>query len=239
MQKLTVRLVVLLGIVAVATFAAKLFFARNPLDLPPVALIHERDRTVPVSCFPGLSIKVKDITSAASFRAGAFYPWPEQKESRAEWYSRHLRAMGETSLISEANSQTEHYRFLWLRTFHHPVAVSIWQSGGEQFVSVKQLDGAGGYKSGQLITNERRSVTTSEWDGFTRILEQVCYWRLASQDDEILGEDGSQWILEGRRENRYHLVDRWTPQTGYFREACIYLLKLSQLNIEITNEDFY
>jgi hypothetical protein len=45
------------------------------------------------------------------------------------------------------------------------------------------------------------------------------------------GFDGAQWILEGVKDQKYHVVDRWTPRDGAFREACLYLLKLSQIGI--------
>lgn len=33
--------------------------------------------------------------------------------------------MGETALVS--NDYAESYRFLWLRSFHHPVSVNVWR----------------------------------------------------------------------------------------------------------------
>ncbi|HZS09585.1 MAG TPA: hypothetical protein VFD58_32455, partial [Blastocatellia bacterium] len=72
-------------------------------------------------------------------------------------------------------------------------------------------------------------ITQSEWDEFVRQLGAICYWKLATKDD-ALGNDGAEWILEGIRENRYHLVNRWSPESGGYREACLYLLKLSKFN---------
>ena len=41
------------------------------------------------------------------------------------------------------NSEAESYRFLWLRSFHRPVAVRVWSAGCERFVTLKELSGAG------------------------------------------------------------------------------------------------
>jgi hypothetical protein len=37
--------------------------------------------------------------------------------------------------------------------------------------------------------------------------------------------DGARWILEDVRDGKYHLVDRWSPDTGTFREAALLLVQ--------------
>jgi hypothetical protein len=44
--------------------------------------------------------------------------------------------------------------------------------------------------------------------------------------------DGAEWILEGARDGRYHVVARLSPQDGTYREACLYLLNLSKIEVE-------
>jgi hypothetical protein len=147
--------------------------------------------------------------------------------------------MNEPSFLFPDDSQQESYRFLWLRSFHHPIAVRIWSSGHKQFVSVKELNGAGGYDAGKLISDRVHPVTKEKWAEFTGFLEEICYWELPTEDDDLVGTDGAQWILEGMREGRYHIVDRWTPESGRYREVCLYLLKLSRLKIDPSGEDVY
>jgi hypothetical protein len=156
-----------------------------------------------------------------------------------EWYSKHLGAMDEAPLYARDNAEQETYRFLWLRSFHHPVAIRIWKSGTDHFISVKELSGAGGYEPGNLILAEQRRLAPAEWDAFTRLLRHSCYWELPTENTEEIGFDGAQWILEGVRGGRYHIVDRWTPTSGSFREACLYALKLSRLEIDTKSEPLY
>jgi hypothetical protein len=33
---------------------------------------------------------------------------------------------------------------------------------------------------------------------------------MATKSDDLAGFDGAQWIVEARRDGRYHIVDRWT-----------------------------
>ncbi len=71
-----------------------------------------------------------------------------------------------------------------------------------------------------------RRLTTDEWYKFIKLLRQASYWQLSTESKNG-GKDGAQWILEGKKDKQYHLVDRWTPRRGSYSEACLYLLKLS------------
>jgi hypothetical protein len=144
---------------------------------------------------------------------------------RNEWYSKHLKAMDESSLNSMAESD-EAYRFLWLRTFHHPIAIRVWRKGEERNMVFKELDGAGGYEPGKLIANQTRRLTADEWDKLINLLQQASYWQLQTESKDI-GLDGARWVLEGKKDKQYHIVDRWSPRSGSYLETCSYLLKLS------------
>jgi hypothetical protein len=190
------------------------------------------------SCYPGLSIQTGVTGKLSYFPPGVLSEHEWSDEFRAGWYAKHLRAMNEASFYFPENGDEERYRFLWLRSFHHPVVVRIWNSGGEQFVNVKEMSGAGGYEPGKLIVNQTLKIAKGEWDEFRRLLEQTCYWELPTEDERA-GFDGAQWILEGVKGGRYHVVDRWTPEKGSYREACLYALKLSGLRIDASHEDVY
>ena len=58
-------------------------------------------------------------------------------------------------------------------------------------------------------------------------------------EDSRLGNDGAQWILEGMKDGRYHVVDRWSPDGGDYRAACLHLLKLSGLGVNPKGVDVY
>jgi hypothetical protein len=48
------------------------------------------------------------------------------RELKSQWYSSQLRALQEPSLLSLSKSPSaESYRFLWLRTFNHPIAIRL------------------------------------------------------------------------------------------------------------------
>ena len=187
---------------------------------------------VELSCYPGISIEIPAITVAERY-------FPSMKLSESEWsdqfvskwYSSHLKAMQEAPLYSAGNRDLESYRFVWLRSFHHPVAVRVWKCGPERCISVKEANGAGGYEPGSLIVNRTRRLTEAEWGEFMWRLEESCYWNLPTPEQDA-GLDGAQWIFEAVKGGRYHIVHRWTPQSGSYRELCLYALKLSGLEVD-------
>ena len=244
MRRLTLRLAVAVLTFAVGTDASAVCLIQRapepsaaPVDL---AAAESADGGVTPTCFPGRAVPLAEAEGRGSrryFPRGSFDEKPERERFVVEWYEKHLAAMGESALSVRREGQDEAYRFLWLRTFHHPVAVRVWRAGEGRFVSAKELDGAGGHEPGKLIADGTRPLKAEEWDEFTRLLERACYWNLDARRDPG-GRDGAQWILEGARAGRYHVVDQWTPDSGAYREACLYLLKLSGL-VDVSGKDVY
>ena len=96
----------------------------------------------------------------------------------------------------------------------------------------KLSDGAGGYEPGQLTVNKQNTIDKETWEEFQKILNQIDFWNMKTNETELLGTDGSQWILEGKTVNKYHVVDRWTPsEKSKFYQCCDYLIGLTDLKI--------
>ena len=151
------------------------------------------------------------------------------------WYAKHLRAMREPSLweLSKDTSK-QSYRFLWLRTFHHPVSARLEVAeDGTAHLFVKVLSGQGGYEPGHAILNRDIKVPKDAVDHFLDLLRKADFWNLPTEQQEsnVVNLDGAQWIMEGVLGGRYHVVDRWSPDEGPFRKAALFLaINLGDLN---------
>ncbi len=150
------------------------------------------------------------------------------------WYTKHLRVMREPSLweLSKETSK-QSYRFLWLRTFHHPVSVRLEiEKDGTAQLFVKALSGQGGYDPGHTILNRNIKVPKDAVDHFLQLLQKADFWNLPTeQASNVVGVDGAQWIMEGVLGGQYHVVDRWSPDDGPFRKAALFLaIALGDLN---------
>src|SRR5215204_1130025 len=120
--------------------------------LPEVITIEEPAASpyfpIQSSCFPGLSMRVDEPSDCTDyFRNVVLSENAWSNQFRRDWYSNHLRAMEEVALTSLLD-EDESYRFLWLRSFHHPITIHVWRTGVDQFIVVKEVSGAGGYKPG-------------------------------------------------------------------------------------------
>jgi hypothetical protein len=233
------RILLKIGIAAVTLslgVAVTIIYRLNSLQEVTMPEIKLEVPPTPSSYFPGLSVRIEKPTSASKyfppFRSGS--AWADKV--RPDWYSKHLRAMNEHAVTSLKEEET--YRFLWLRSFHHPVAIHVARSGTKKFITAKQTSGAGGYEPGTLEINHTRPLSDDEWNEFMMVLEHTRYWQMPTDEGEP-GLDGARWILEGYREGRYHLVDRWTPQSGAYHEACLYLLKVSGLTRVTRQQEIY
>jgi hypothetical protein len=163
---------------------------------------------------------------------------PDSDDFVRRWYSKHLRAMSEPSLSCGALAEAEVYRFLWLRTFHRPIAIRVARTiTGTTLVGI-ELTGAGGYEPGAVAQRVQRAVSTGEWESLTKALGAIDFWR-APTEVALPGEglDGSQWIIEGRRGGQYHLVDRWSPRDAPYRNVGLTFLRLA--GFTVADNDIY
>ncbi|MGB7762559.1 MAG: hypothetical protein WBL61_22180 [Bryobacteraceae bacterium] len=133
----------------------------------------------------------------------------------AEWYSGHLAAMQEPSIwqISQRKPAEEVYRFLYLRTFHHPISVRLTiASDGTGLLTSKETNGKGGFRTGTLIRNATGKLSKDHIQPFLEQLDHFGFWELSTQDPEgPTSTDGAKWIMEASKGGRYHIVDRWSP----------------------------
>ncbi|MEO6588386.1 MAG: hypothetical protein ABIP06_03570 [Pyrinomonadaceae bacterium] len=133
----------------------------------------------------------------------------------------------------------EIYRFFWLRTFHNPIMIRLYRIGDKKYIVAKQTDGRGGYETGKLVFNKTRQLSDEEWCKFIILLDQANFWTKSKIDVSHLANDGAFWNVEGVRDGRYYITGEQSPRTGKFRDACIYLMRISGLDINETNWEFY
>lgn len=66
------------------------------------------------------------LAQTGYFPPGALTADSRNEEFLSSWYTQELNALQEPSLWALSKTQKEQsYRFLWLRTFHHPVAFEL------------------------------------------------------------------------------------------------------------------
>jgi len=201
----------------------------------------------------GVSVPQERVAKPTFFPESAFDSKDRKDDGfHQRWYFKHLAAMREPALYNSTRRQNETrpeiYRFVWLRSFHHPISVRVEKGQGEKVrLVVKELDGKGGYATGVLTLDKTKTISDAEWSGSTKGVDECGFWKLPTveqhwyvEDGMTVGwavTDGAQWILEGTKGNEYHVVDRQSPdddnhrKAGKYRAACLQFLQLSGLDV--------
>jgi len=148
----------------------------------------------------GAMLLVAVLTSTAQDKY--FPPLVFQHDVRLDefvsnWYSSEQRSSKNLLLGIAERHSGEAYRFLWLRSFHHPIAVRLdVRPDGIGVLSSKVATGAAGFprKSAHLIENVSRPISREQTQAFLRQVKKLDFWALPSCD-EHRGEDGADGLL--------------------------------------------
>lgn len=146
------------------------------------------------------------------------------------WYTKHLRAMSEPSLWCGLVYGEDTYRFTWLRTFHHPIAVKITRTKSQIKLEAKELSGAGGYEPGKILRKTNRILTNAQWKDVLSSVEKANFWN-DQPKVKSLGFDGARWIYEVRRGTTYRVIERWSPEDKNYRNLGLTMIKLAGWSI--------
>jgi len=138
--------------------------------------------------------------------------------------------MQEPSLSCSKSTAESTCRFLWLRSFHHPVSIRVEGNDSSLIPTAVMLDGAGGYAPGKVLKRVERALSPVEREKLMANLSRIDFWRMETNSGGA-GLDGAQWIMEGVHDGRYHVVDRWSPESGAYREACLLFVELAGISI--------
>jgi hypothetical protein len=124
-------------------------------------------------------------------------------EARA--YSKELAALKERSL--SCGSGDTAYRLLWLRNKRSPISVRIEEKGSKRILSLAEMRSS---REERTVRRRERVLSPVEWRRIEAALESSAFWTMAPKLDE-LSYDADDWIIEGRKETRYHAVSRLAP----------------------------
>lgn len=137
----------------------------------------------------------------------------------------HLAAMNEPSLW-RSTRKIETYRLLWLRSFHAPMVFRlIIKPDGTSELITKKTSGQGGFEPGTLMTNKATQINKKETETLLEKLAQIKFWELPANEPDSIVLDGSQWIIEGVKDDKYLRVDR--RNGGEIRDWALLLMRKS------------
>lgn len=156
----------------------------------------------------------------------AVEPVPARADDFVVAGNSNLAAMNEPSLW-RSSRKIETYRLLWLRSFDPPMAFRlVINTDGTSKLVTKKTDGQGDYEPGALALNKTTQIDKRETRILLEALTRIGFWDLPTDEDRSeLGFDGSQWIIEGVKDGKYHRIERWNG--GEIRDWALRLMRKS------------
>ncbi|WP_445711876.1 hypothetical protein [Flavobacterium sp.] len=136
-------------------------------------------------------------------------------------------------LLYNYDSGKEIYRFTWLRSFHNPIVIRIEIASNKKTIFWKELKINKEYKPIKIITDTYKPLDNEKWTELENLLKKENFWEIYPNIN-VLGNDGSFWVLEGTKDKKYKAVAFWSPKRNkieYF-ELCKYILALTDLKID-------
>lgn len=146
------------------------------------------------------------------------------------FYSSVLFCLHEPVLSSFCGPE-EAYRFTLIPAlFNHPISITISRRTDGYRLRVKAYRHPVTGRPGPTVLDTSIVLGPAEWNGLQEDLSKTGFWGLAAETNDV-GDDGSDWILEGTRAGAYHFAVRWTPCQGRYQEfhdCCNYLYSLAK-----------
>jgi hypothetical protein len=100
--------------------------------------------------------------------------------------------------------EEEGYRFVWDSSFNGEVIIHIGRQGEK---IILRWD----YRWFTASNAPRNlELPFGDWRTLQRALDEVDFWSLAPTCSKS-GLDGANWLIEGRRDDTYHAISRWSP----------------------------
>lgn len=145
----------------------------------------------------------------------AYFP-KEDTNYSTSFYTAQLNAMKEPSLLPQKDDKEKFaMRFLWLRSFHDPIAIRVWKEGEDYHIRGVKMTRSMDDGPDQFTKDLARKLDQEEWLQIARLSESPDTWKpLSKEEREELGTglDGSNWIFEKSSGQEHSMVHLWSPR---------------------------
>jgi hypothetical protein len=155
----------------------------------------------------------------AVLTAQQYFPVGVLDAHEVDRYTRQLKAMREPSLYELARQDpgAEVYRFLWLRSHQHPIAIRlVVRKNGSGWINARMTTLGAHDEPGGIRRYSVSWLTRAKTQSLLAAFESAGFWNLPTDPpaNGLVSLDGAQWIFEGVRGGQYHIIDRWSPKAG-------------------------
>jgi hypothetical protein len=159
-------------------------------------------------------------------------------DAPSEWWgvestaAEQLEAWHEPSLQPRGKDGVETYRFVYAPPGETSTLIRLEKNPDGYFMMTKYCSCNPSRDRETYVVF--KALSKEHWERFEKLVGKARFWRASAQVNRIM-RDSTLWMLEGRDQERYHLVTRSSPGNGYFKKAGQYLMALA----DIRDRDVY
>lgn len=209
-----------------------------------LAMLTGRALAEPVRCVDGRVPAEADYATRA-----------DNDHEYRDWFSASLAHVREPPLTC-ADDGTEVYRLVWLRSFQGAITVRITITDDKALLTARTSEVAvtremytspePGYPEEHLafirmrLETDEITETSVVLDGesVTALRQAVVaagFWDMPTPEPPVppnyVRLDGAHWIVEGIRGGHFHVVDRWSPDPGAYRDLALLMRALGGVKV--------
>ena len=140
-------------------------------------------------------------------------------------YSAYLDELDEGSIRDVEGEVYRFCDFISIPEENVVYKVTVTDEGGE-LVYKKSVSDIGGQLvftdySAEIIDSKTISLNKKQISNLRRALRKIDFWNLVNMGPRI-GADGSECVVEGVKDGKYHITERWTPKVtnSEYEELC-------------------
>lgn len=163
--------------------------------------------TSPLHIFLFITLSLAACAHPDHFPPRTLDPTSDRDGFYDEWYSKHLVALREPSLVAKAADRRAHVvRALILPTFSGPISLRLIVHRRGGVLVLRKAGGMAGYEPGRLRVARRVVLTRRQVARVLGLLAQMDFWIAGPRMGYFMGHDATMVVLEAVRDGRHHIV---------------------------------
>lgn len=104
------------------------------------------------------------------------------------------------------------YRFYYSRAFHDTIVVLIEIIEKDYgLLNLKRYNIGRYFDENEIVIESNVKLYPSNIYDLLSVVEKYDFWNIPAKSPRTHGLDGSTWIVEGLKDGKFHIIERWSP----------------------------
>lgn len=145
-------------------------------------------------------------------------------------YISEILFLAKEPLLYNLKTNKEIYRLVVSRSFAGDAIVRLEKENSEYKIYWKTVSLTSENKPEKVSKLKYKKISESDWNKIKIKLKELSFWNIYPNNN-LSGNDGSTYILEGLKNEQYYVVKYWAPKRKEieFYNLCEYMLSLTDI----------